>query len=158
MLVSPFPLEEFFAFCLIPIFCSKIFSLPQSFSSLAQPFTHACKHRTEQRCFWTPLSSSFFDAVFLLIPHFLFNREKKPFYLVNEIKLGAMEFAQSIKEATKIASQTRKMDSTYSLYWISLPQYYNFLNRWKSKNSNLRKINCSSFGISIDISRVNWSC
>ena len=42
MLVSPFPLEEFFAFCLIPIFCSKIFSLPQSFSRT--PFTHACKH------------------------------------------------------------------------------------------------------------------
>ena len=101
MLVSPFPLEEFFAFCLIPIFCSKIFSLPQSFSSLAQPFTHACKHRTEQRCFWTPLSSSFFDAVFLLIPHFLFNREKKTFYLVNEIKLGAMEFAQSIRKVSK---------------------------------------------------------
>ena len=142
MLVSPFPLEEFFAFCLIPIFCSKIFSLPQSFSSLAQPFTHACKHRTEQRCFWTPLSSSFFDAVFLLIPHFLFNRAKKPFYLVNEIKLDAMEFAQFIRKPTKNSiSKNSKDGLDIFLDYICLPQYYVFGLDEVPKMINLNKRN-----------------
>ena len=72
---KPIPFKGVFCFLSHSNFLLQdLFSLPQSFFLLQQPFTtYTCKlkERTQRFC-WTPLSSSFlWCSIFLLIPNLL---------------------------------------------------------------------------------------
>ena len=99
LLASPFPLKEFFVFCPIPIFCSKIFSLFHNlFFSYSNHslHTHASSKKELNDFAERPYHHLFSGAVYFCWYQICFHQKLVLFYLVNQIKLNDMLFAQTI--------------------------------------------------------------
>ena len=96
---KPIPFKGVFVFCPIPIFCSKIFSLFHNlFFSYSNHslHTHASSKKELNDFAERPYHHLFSGAVYFCLYQICFHQKLVLFYLVNQIRLNDMLFAQTI--------------------------------------------------------------